>query len=69
MKRQLLTVISALTLLAACAGDSARETVRSGMLELDLPQQAFLDVWGKPDRTGVISGEEAVQFSSRGPYS
>jgi hypothetical protein len=28
---------------------------------MDLPEDAFLDVWGKPDRTSTISSDEVSQ--------
>jgi len=37
--------------------------VRSGILEQTIDKQAFIDVWGDPDRTKTISSEEYVSAS------
>lgn len=51
------TVLIAL-IISGCAAMRARDTVRSGLLTVDLPQQAFLDVWGIPEYTETVSGSE-----------
>jgi len=45
--------------LVACAHD--QETIRSGMLTLNLRQSAFLDEWGRPERTYVTSGQDIIR--------
>jgi len=57
MKR--LAALAMALILISCAHD--QETIREGMLTLNLRQSAFLDEWGKPDRTYVTSGQEIMQ--------
>jgi hypothetical protein len=59
MKR--LVVLLLVMAISACAAMRARDNVRDGLLTLDTPQDAFLDVWGKPDRTSVTSSEQIIQ--------
>jgi hypothetical protein len=66
MKRTILMLVFAMLFLASCASERARQSVRDGMLALDLPQQAFLEVWGKPDRTSVMSGDDVMKASVGG---
>ena len=55
-------LVATLLLLSACAHTPRiprdQMEIRQGLLQLDIRQQAFLDEWGKPDRTSVTSGEE-----------
>jgi hypothetical protein len=37
--------------------------VRSGIMQQRIPKQAFLDVWGEPDRTRSVSSEEYMSAS------
>ena len=53
-------------LFVSCSSDRAQ--LREGMLGLRLRQSAFLDEWGKPDRTHTATGDEVtnVQWSKTG---
>jgi len=46
-------------ILISCSKD--REWIREGLLTMNLRQSAFLEEWGKPDRTWVTSGEEIMR--------
>jgi hypothetical protein len=54
-----LALVCALTLLA-CAGMRDRDTVRQGLLVSGVRQQAFIDVWGPPERTSTMIGEDRL---------
>src|SRR3954468_20527541 len=58
MKR-LPALAMALVLMACATYD--QEIIRDGMLTLSLRQSAFMDEWGKPDRTFVTSGQDIMQ--------
>ncbi len=53
-------------LLWACAAPQARDDIRQGLLTLDLPQSAFLQVWGKPTHTIAMSGDEIIKAGVTG---
>ena len=54
--------------LTSCSGMRARDAVRSGVLQRELPQQAFLDVWGAPDRTSTYTPEPEEKRLEFGPF-
>jgi len=58
MKKLFLVVVA--LLLISCATLRDREKIRDGLLTMDLRQAAFLEEWGKPDRTYVTSGQDIV---------
>ena len=70
--RSALGMLLLLALLATgCAGTRHREVVIAGILIRDTPQQAFLDVWGPPDRTRTESTdteEKRLEFSQWGGF-
>jgi hypothetical protein len=62
--KQLLIVLCLLSL-ASCAGMHNRSIVRSGVLCQGINRQAFLDVWGSPERTRVLvikDEQESISF-------
>jgi hypothetical protein len=64
-----LLLIVVAVLISSCGGMRARDNVQNGILIEGTPQQAFLDVWGPPDRTRLehISTEEKrLEFSRWG---
>ena len=52
-----LALVCALALLA-CAAQRDRDTVKQGLLVIGVRQQAFRDVWGPPERTSTMTGED-----------
>jgi hypothetical protein len=54
-------MLLAAALLASCAAQRDRDNIRQGLLTLDLPQTAFLDVWGRPTQTAATSGDEIIK--------
>ena len=65
MSRLMLAIVLSL-ILAACGTMRAKEKVSQGLLELDQPVKVFLDLWGNPNRTLVISGDEIIKGSLSG---
>ena len=59
-------LLAAMTALVACSGMRARENIQDGLLTLDLPQDEFLDVWGKPTHTSALSGDEIIKAGIAG---
>lgn len=47
--------------LSGCAGMNRRQNVRDGFLNTELVKDAFLSVWGQPDKTRIMSGEEITR--------
>jgi hypothetical protein len=54
-----LALACALALLA-CAAQRDRDTVKQGLLVRGVRQQAFIDVWGPPERTSTRIGEDRL---------
>lgn len=50
----------------ACAKDTRR--VEEGLMVIGIRQAAFLEVWGKPTRTSVVSGEEVMRLNAGTRY-
>jgi hypothetical protein len=55
-----LAVAILLIQLTGCAGVNRRQNVRDGFLNTGLVKDAFLDVWGQPDKTRIMSGEQIM---------
>ncbi len=56
-------VVLSLTVLAGCSHTGEHRHahyVRDGMLKIGIGQQAFLDVWGQPERTSVVQSAEQI---------
>jgi|SRR5258708_18297259 len=60
MKTALLAAI-AVVILVSCAAVQDRQKIQDGLLTMGLRQSAFLEEWGKPDRTHVTSGQEIMR--------
>ena len=60
-----LGVTVALTL-TGCAEQKERADIRRGLLTLDLSQDAFLGVWGRPTHTVAMSGDEIIKAGVTG---
>lgn len=58
---RLFIVILAFVLFAGCAGSREWKQVCSGLLQTGLHAESFLQVWGNPTRTKVISGDEIMR--------
>lgn len=65
--RRALVIVACVLTMAACATQRDRDTVSQGLLMSGLRQQAFLDVWGLPERTSTMSGDERTQAGWGGP--
>ena len=67
---KILTVVLMVFTLTGCFGRTARhgEYIREGILRIGIVQDAFREVWGLPDRAGVMTGDEymAANISSHG---
>lgn len=59
-------VVGLIFLIAGCAAYKQSEMVRSGILRRDIRQEAFIDVWGAPDRTRVITFKDENESTSLG---
>ena len=55
-----------LLLINACSTDNLR--VEEGVLTIGIRQSAFLEVWGKPARTSVTSGQEVMRVNTGNQY-
>jgi hypothetical protein len=69
IKQLLMCLLVATTLvqLVGCVGINRRQNVRDGFFSQELVKDAFLDVWGQPDKTRVMSGDEVMKANvSRG---
>lgn len=53
-------------LLPGCAAQKERDNIRRGLLTLDLSQDAFLGVWGRPTHTVAMSGDEIIKAGVTG---
>lgn len=53
-----LLIIACAFAITACATQRDRDTVKQGLLVSGLRQQAFLDVWGLPERTSTMAGDD-----------
>ena len=53
--------------ISACSTDNLR--VEEGVLTIGIRQSAFLEVWGKPTRTSVTSGQEIMRANTGNQYS
>ena len=53
--------------ISACSTDNLR--VEEGVMMIGIRQSAFLDVWGKPARTSVTSGQEIMRANTGNQYS
>jgi hypothetical protein len=64
-----LALACALALLA-CAAQRDRDTVKQGLLLRGVRQQAFIDVWGPPERTSTRIGEDRLDagWGGQGGY-
>jgi len=56
-----LAVTILLIQLTGCASVNRRQNVRYGFLNTELVKDAFLDVWGQPDKTRIMSGDEIMR--------
>jgi len=59
LKTHLMIVIVTL-ILGGCAGVKNRELVCTGMLQVGIYSDAFKQVWGLPNHTKVVSGDQIV---------
>jgi hypothetical protein len=66
IRKSILLLIIASTMLAACADFRARENLRHGLLALELSQRDFLSIWGNPTHTSAISGDEIIKSGIAG---
>jgi hypothetical protein len=62
----LLAVVLVLFGSVGCALQRHREWVREGVLIRGLHRDAFLEEWGRPDRTYTITGDEAMNAAWAG---
>lgn len=56
---RLAALLCCLGLVLGCAGAKRRAVVRSGLLTKGLPQAAFLEVWGPPERARASKNPDA----------
>lgn len=72
MKRsKFLAAIFLAFFLASCAGIKHRDAVQAGILKRDTTQDAFLDIWGSPERTRTVTSdteEKRLEFSRFGGF-
>ena len=74
MNRSMLSVVALVCLavfVTSCSGPRHRDTVRAGILIRDTPQEAFLEVWGPPERTRTFTSdteEKRLEFSRFGGF-
>ncbi len=64
MKSYMFTILLAV-ILTGCAHRHAH-FVRDGLLRYGIADQAFLDVWGTPDRVGVFSNDKETVSANWG---
>jgi hypothetical protein len=57
----ILVVVITITQIVGCAGINRRQNVRDGFLNTELVKDSFLDVWGQPDKTRIVSGDEMMK--------
>lgn len=58
--QKVLSMVVVLLLFTGCASRTTRhgEYIREGILRIGIVQDAFKEVWGAPDRAGVMTGDE-----------
>jgi hypothetical protein len=61
-----IVLFAVLLTVSACATDNQR--VEEGVMMIGIRQSAFLDVWGKPARTSVTSGQEVMRANVGNQY-
>jgi hypothetical protein len=64
--RNIVFALVCLLLLGSCATARDQASIRDGLLTLNLRQAAFLEEWGKPDRTYATTGEEIIRAGWNG---
>lgn len=61
--RKNILLVGFLVLLASCSSARSREVILSGVLQIGVDQHQFLSLWGTPDSTKTITGENQAEGS------
>jgi len=69
LKTSAVVILLFTVILHSCAHYGEHEDahyIRDGLLQIGIEKQAFLDVWGPPDRTGVTQSDDHVSWGLLG---